>query len=183
MLRAGGGLCPKPNAAGQGVTGSPRALLQPGLRSRRRPPTEPRRRRGAVTATAGLHRLNLPTSRSQPTGPGARAPADWLTRRASSFATSAQGRGGEGPDSDHAPPRLRPAPGVGTRTTARSQGPPKADDPGARETREPYWGKARTRYHWPAQKGLGFTDNLWGPWETLLLRSSVSQPGAPPPGQ
>lgn len=121
MLRAGG-LCPKPNAAGQGVTGSPRALLQPGLRSRRRPPTEPRRRRGAVTATAGaqraLHRLNLPTSRSQPTG--ARAPADWLTRRASSFATSAQGRGGAGPDSDHAPPRLRPAPGVGTRTPARS---------------------------------------------------------------
>lgn len=113
-------------------------------------------------AQRALLRLNLPTSRSQPTGPGARAPADWLTRRASSFATSAQGRGGAGPDSDHAPPRLRPAPGVGTRTPARSQGPPKADDPGARATREPFWGKARASYHWPAQ-GLGSTDNLWGP--------------------
>lgn len=61
-------------------------------------------------AQRALLRLNLPTSRSQPTGPGARAPADWLTRRASSFATSAQGRGGRGrtrttPHPAFAPPR------------------------------------------------------------------------------
>lgn len=162
---AGGGLCPQTGAADQGVTGSPRAVPQPGHRSQQRSHRTPSVTRGSYRycrAQRALLRLNLPTARSQPTGPSARAPADWLTRRASSRATSAPGRG-RAPD--HAPPRLRPAPGAGTRTPARSQDLPKAADPEPQTRRKPYWGKAGTRCPWPAQ-GLDSTDNRWGLWGT-----------------
>lgn len=134
---AGCGLCPQTDAADQGVTGSPRTVPQPGHRSQRRSHRTPSVTRGSYRycrAQRALLRLNLPTARSQPTGPSARAPADWLTRRASSRATSAPGRGRA---QDHAPPRLRPAPGAGTRTPARSQDLPKAADPGPQRRGNP----------------------------------------------
>lgn len=151
------GYAPNPTRLAKGLRGSPRALLQPGHRSRLRSHRTPSATWGSnryCGAQRALLRLNLPTARSQPTGPGARAPADWLTRRASSFATSAPGRGGAGPGTTprpaFAPPR---EPARGRRRGRRAR--PKPMTLGPQRRGNPT-GKESTSYHWSAQ-GLGST--------------------------
>lgn len=159
-------------------------MLQPGHRSRRRSHRTPSATWGSnryCGAQRALLRLNLPTARSQPTGPGARAPADWLTRRASSFATSAPGRGGAGPGTTPRPAFAPPRESArGRRRGRRAR--PKPMTLGPRRRGNPT-GAKRGRAVTGRPRGWAPTDNLWGPWETLPLRSSVSQPGGPPPGQ
>lgn len=107
------GYAPNPTRLTKGLPGVPVPCYNPDSEASGDPHRTPSATWGSnryCGAQRALLRLNLPTSRSQPTGHGARAPADWLTRRASSFATSApgRGRGRAGPGPRPAPPSPRP---------------------------------------------------------------------------
>lgn len=177
------GYAPQPKLLTKGFPGVPASCHNTDTEASGRCHRTPSVTRGSnryCRAQHALLRLNLPTARSQPTGPGARAPADWLIRRASSSATSRRGGAGPSPGPRPTPPPPRP-------------GSPHADSGEvAGPSPKPLTGGHRYAGILPglsggtlslASLGIELYRQFLGSLGNVPLRSSGSQLRAPPPRQ